>query len=153
MKRFVLAIFVVGAFSAPAVAQVEVKEPWVRGTIAQQDTTGAYLKISSHAKARLVEVSSPAARMAKLHRMTMENNVMKMREVSGIDLPAGKVVELKPGGYHVMLMGLKQPLKAGDTLPLRLVIEGADKKRETVAVQALVRPLNAPAPRKPMKMN
>ena len=75
--------------------------------------------------------------------MAMDGNVMKMRAVPGVDLPAGKAVELKPGGYHVMLMDLKQPLKAGDTVPVTLVVEGKDKKRESVDVKATVRQLGA----------
>ena len=67
---------------------------------------------------------------------------MQMRELSdGLALPAGKLIELKPGGVHVMLMGLKQPLKTGDTVVLNLVVEGADKKRENVEVKAVVRAL------------
>ena len=73
--------------------------------------------------------------------MTMEKDVMKMRAVKGLDLPAGKTVELKPGGYHVMLMDLKQQMKEGDTVPLTLVVEGKDKKRSTIEVKAPVKPL------------
>jgi len=82
----------------------------------------------------------------QIHEMKMENDVMKMRAISRLDLPAGKAVELKPGGYHVMLMGLKQQLKDGDTVPVVLVIEGKDGKRETVEVKA---PVKAPATTKP----
>ena len=78
--------------------------------------------------------------------MTMEKDVMKMRAVPGLDLPAGKAVELKPGGYHVMLMDLKQQMKEGDTVPLTLVIEGKDKKRSTIEVKAPVKPLAAATP-------
>jgi len=77
----------------------------------------------------------------EIHEMSMEGSVMKMRAVPGLDLPAGKTVELKPGGYHVMLMDLKKELKAGDTVPLTLVVEGADKKREIIEVKAPVKAL------------
>jgi copper(I)-binding protein len=77
----------------------------------------------------------------EIHEMAMDGNVMKMRAIPGLELPAGKTVELKPGGYHVMLMDLKKELKAGDTVPLTLVVEGADKKRETIEVKATVKPL------------
>ena len=77
--------------------------------------------------------------------MTKQDNVMKMRQVPAVELPAGKTVELKPGGYHVMLMDLKQQVKEGDTVPLTLVIEGPDGKRESVEVKAPVRALNASA--------
>ena len=71
----------------------------------------------------------------------MDGNVMKMRAVIGLDLPAGKAVELKPGGYHLMLMDLKQELKAGESVPVTLVIEGTGGKRESVDVKAPVKAL------------
>ena len=91
---------------------------------------------------------SPVAGVVEIHEMTMVDNVMKMRAVPGLDLPAGKAVELKPGGYHVMLMDLKAPLKAGDSVALTLVIEGKDGKKETVAVKAPVKALGAPTEHK-----
>ena len=86
-----------------------------------------------------MSVSSPVAGVVEIHEMSMDGNVMRMRAVSGIDLPAGKSVDLKPGGFHVMLMDLKQVLKAGETVPLTLVIEGAGQTRETLQVKATVR--------------
>jgi copper(I)-binding protein len=77
--------------------------------------------------------------------MAMQDNVMRMSQVPAVELPAGKAVDLKPGGYHVMLMDLKQPVKEGGTVPLTLVFEGRDGRRETVEVQAPVRPLNSSA--------
>jgi len=131
--------------ASTAHAQVTVKDPWVRATVAAQKSTGAFMQISVPKDARLVEVRSPVG-SAEIHEMRLTDNVMKMREVPGIDLPAGKTVELKPGGYHVMLMGLKGQIKEGDTVPLTLVVEGRDKKRETVEVKAVVRPLGGAAP-------
>ena len=132
------------AFAAQmASAQTSVKEAWVRGTVAQQKATGAFMQITSAQGGKIVSVHSPAAGVAEIHEMAMEGNVMKMRAVSGLELPAGKAVELKPGGYHVMLMDLKQPLGAGDTVALTLVVEGKDGKRETLNVKALVRALSA----------
>ena len=75
--------------------------------------------------------------------MVMDGNVMKMRAIPSLELPAGKSVDLKPGGYHVMLMDLKKELKVGEIVPATLVIEGADKKRETIEVKAIVKPLSA----------
>ena len=121
-------------------AQTTVAEPWVRSTVAGQKATGAFLQITSAAGGRLVSASSPVAGVVEIHEMAMEGNVMKMRALpKGLDLPAGKAVALKPGGLHVMLMDLKQPLKAGDTVPLSLVVEGAANKRETIEVKATVR--------------
>jgi copper(I)-binding protein len=74
--------------------------------------------------------------------MSMDNGMMKMAAVDGIDLPAGKTVPLASGGYHVMLMQLKQQMKEGDTVPLTLVVRKKDRKLETVEVKALVKPLN-----------
>lgn len=144
MKRFAFA-FVLAAAAAPALAQVKVTEPWVRATVPHQSATGAYMKLESPQDARLVSASSPAAGVVEIHEMKMENEVMKMRRVPSVALPAGKGVELKPGGYHVMMMNLKGQMKEGDTVPLTLVVEGKDKKRETVEVKAVVRPVNASA--------
>ena len=129
----------------PALAQTTVKDPWVRGTVAQQKATGAFFQITATG-GTLVSAASPVAGVVEIHEMSMDGNTMKMRALpKGLDLPAGKTVELKPGGYHVMLMDLKAPLKAGDTVDLSLVVEGKDGKKETVAVKAPVKELAAPA--------
>jgi copper(I)-binding protein len=123
-------------------AQTTVKDPWVRGTVPQQKATGMFAQLTSTAGGKLVSASSPVANIVEIHEMVMEGNVMKMRAIPGLDLPAGKAVDLKPGGYHVMLIDLKQTLKTGDTVPVKLVIEGKDGKRETVDVNAPVRALS-----------
>ena len=133
------------ALSLSASAQTTVKDAWVRGTVEQQKASGAFMQITSAAGGKLVSASSPVAGVVEIHEMAMDGNVMKMRAIAGLDLPAGKAVELKPGGYHVMLMDLKQTLKAGDTVPLSLVVESKDGKRETVEVKAPVRALGADA--------
>ena len=133
------------ALNAPVVAQTTVKDPWIRGTVAQQKATGLFAQITSASGGKLVAGSSPVAGGVEIHEMVMEGNVMKMRAIPGVDLPAGTAVDLKPGGYHVMLMDLKQQLKPGDQVPVTLVIEGAGGKRETIELKAPVRPLSAPA--------
>ena len=133
-----------GLVALPAGAQTTVSAPWVRGTVAQQKATGAFMQIQSRAGGKLVSVSSPAAGVAEIHEMKMDGNTMKMRAVSTLDLPAGQPVDLKPGGYHVMLLDLKAPLKAGDTVPLTLVITDAGGKSETITVQAPVKALGGP---------
>lgn len=125
-----------------AQAQVTVSDAWVRATVTQQKATGAFMQIKSVKDARLLEVRSPVAGVAEIHKMEMADNMMKMRAVDGMDLPAGKVVELKPGAYHVMLLELKAQVKEGDVVPVILVVEGKDKKRETIEVKAIVKPLN-----------
>jgi periplasmic copper chaperone A len=122
-----------------ALAQVSVNEPWIRGTVAQQKATGMFARITAPQGGRLVAGSSPVAGVVEIHEMTMDGNTMRMRAIPGLELPAGKPVELKPGGYHVMLMDLKQPLKAGEKVLVSLVFETAGGQRETVQLQAEVR--------------
>ncbi|MEY8876539.1 MAG: copper chaperone PCu(A)C [Leptothrix sp. (in: b-proteobacteria)] len=126
-------------------ADVTVKDAWVRATVAAQKTTGAFMQLNATSATRLIEVRSPAAARVEIHEMAMDGDTMTMRAVKAVDLPAGQTVELKPGGFHIMMMGLKQGLKAGDSVPVTLVLEGADKKRETVEIQAPVRALGATA--------
>lgn len=128
-----------------AQAQVTVKDAWVRATVPHQKATGAFMQLQSAKDSRLVSVNTPLTPIAEVHEMAMQDNVMRMREVPAVELPAGKTVELKPGGYHVMLMDLAQQVKEGDTVPLRLVFEGKDGQRETVEVKAPVRALSAAA--------
>ena len=139
LVRFTLAATLMAAAALPAWAQTTVKEPWVRGTVPQQKASGAFMQITSGQGGKLLSVSSPVAGVVEVHEMKMDGGVMKMGAVPFLELPAGKAVELKPGGYHVMLMDLKQQLKAGDTVPLTLVVEGKDGKKETLQVQAPVK--------------
>lgn len=124
-----------------AAAQVTVDEPWVRATVPGQPVAGGYLRITSAQSAALVGVRTPVAQRAEIHEMKMDSGVMKMRPVLRIELPAGRTVELKPGGYHLMLMSLAKPLRTGETVPITLVIEGPDKTRQEIKVQAEVRDL------------
>lgn len=128
-----------------AQAQVTVKDAWVRATIAQQKATGAFMQLEAAKDSKLIGVSTPLTPVAEVHEMALQDNVMRMRQVPSIALRAGQTVALKPGGFHVMLMDLKQQVKEGDTVPLTLHIESADGKRETVEVQAPVRALNSSA--------
>jgi copper(I)-binding protein len=128
---------------------INVSDAWVRATVPQQKATGAFMQLTSQQDARLVEVRSPIAGSVELHRMEMSNNVMKMRQIDGLDLPAGQGVGLKPGGYHVMLFDLKAPVKAGDKVPLTLVVEGKGKERSTIDVVAVARGLDGAAHKMP----
>lgn len=125
--------------SSAAWAQVTVKDAWVRATVAQQKATGAFMQLQSVQDARLVSAQSPVAGVVEVHEMAMDGGVMKMRAVPSLALPAGKSVDLKPGGYHVMLMDLKGQVKEGDTVPVTLVVEGKDGKRQNIDVQATAR--------------
>ena len=135
-----IAAFVVAAqLAAAAHAQVTVATPWVRTTVAPQTTTAAYLTITSAKGGKLVSASSPIAADVDVHEMKMEGDLMKMRAIDALPLPAGQAVEFKPNGYHLMMTGLKAPVKAGDVVPIKLVVEDAKGRRETVDVKATAR--------------
>ncbi len=140
MNKFTFLAAVALLASTAAHAQVVVDKPWVRTTVAQQSTSAAYMTITSANGGKLVAASSPIAGAVDVHEMKMEGDMMRMREVAALPLPAGKPVELKAGGYHMMLTGLKAPVKAGDIVPIRLVVEDAKGRRETVDVSAVARP-------------
>ncbi len=128
---------------------IEVSRAWTRATAPGQEEAAVDLTISSKQAATLVGISSPAARTVELHSMTMDGGMMRMREVKSIELPAGKSVNLEEGGYHVMLDGLKAPLKEGETLPLTLSIRVGEHgvvKLETKADVRSLRATNAAAP-------
>lgn len=129
-----------------ALAAVTVNEAWVRATVPGQSVAAGYMKLRSGESATLVGIRTPLAPEAEVHEMSMQGGVMKMRAVNRLALPAGRVVELKPGGYHLMLMNVRNPLKAGDKVPLTLIIERRDKSREDVEVEAEVRGAASAAP-------
>lgn len=135
-------ITALSAIASVSQAQVVVKDAWIRATVPQQKTGGVFLQIESSSDARLVDAHSDAAASAELHEMKLDNNIMRMRAIDQLALPAGKAVTLKPGGYHLMLMGLKNQVKVGDVIPLTLVIENKDKKRQTVQVNVIAKPIN-----------
>jgi periplasmic copper chaperone A len=122
----------------PAAAQVQATDAWARGTIGGQTSSSVYMRLRSAQPASLIAVDSPLG-AAELHEMTMDGNIMRMRNVKRVDLPAGRTVDLNPGGLHIMLTGLKRPLAKGDRVPVRLTIEAKDKSRKTVEVSAEVR--------------
>ncbi|HEX7558323.1 MAG TPA: copper chaperone PCu(A)C [Usitatibacter sp.] len=116
-------------------------DAWVRGMVPAQRTTGAFVTLQSTEDARLVGVASPLAKSAEIHQSDMANGTMRMKAVDFVALPAGKRVELKPGGYHVMLLGVVKPLGEGDSVPLTLTLEDPSGKRSTLELKAAVRPL------------
>jgi copper(I)-binding protein len=149
MKKPLFALIASIAFASTALAQTTVSEPWVRATVPQQKASGAFMQVRSADAARLVSVSSPVAKSVEIHKMEMVGQMMKMREVDGIDLPAGETVNLASGGYHIMLVGLNKQLKEGESVPLSLLVERKQGKRETVVVNAPVRALTHAAPKAP----
>ena len=143
--RFAIALLALSASSVSVVsaADLDIKSPWVRGTVAGQKATGAFMELTSASGIAIVGASSPVANVTEIHEMKMDGGVMKMRAIPRLDVAAGKPVSLAPGGYHVMLMDLKQQLKKGDVVPLTLQIENKDKKVETIEVKAEVRELTS----------
>ena len=122
---------------------VQVTDAWVRAAVPGQSGTGAFMKITTRQTTQLVGVSSPVAGIAEVHQMKMENDVMKMRPVPALNLPAGQTVQLKPGGYHVMLMDLKQALPKGSSVPLTLHFRDGKGVESKLALKL---PVSAGAP-------
>ena len=142
----ICATVMAAVFSTAALAQtVDVKGAWARATVQGQKSSGAFMQLTAKDKTQLVSVSSPLAGVAGVHEMKMDGDVMKMRAVQGgLELPAGAPVELKPGGYHVMLMDLKTPLRKDTTLPLTLVFKDSKGVEFKTELKVPVR-LEAPA--------
>lgn len=127
---------------------IQVENAWARATAPGQDAASVDLTITSKHAAALVGVSSPVAATAQLHSMEMESGMMKMREVASIDLPPGKTVNLGESGYHLMLMGLKAPIKEGQTVPLTLSIRVSKLGMVKIETRAKVISLTAAPPQK-----
>ena len=126
MKLKSLALIAALACSTAFAQNVDIKDAWVRTSVPGQKATGAFMKITAKDGVKLIGASSPAAGVTEVHEMKMEGDVMKMRAVpGGLDIAAGKTVELKPGGYHVMLMDLKAALVKDSTVPLTLTFRDA----------------------------
>ena len=120
-----------------SVGQIKIAHPYARATLAGQSTGGGYLKLdNAGADDKLLSASAEVSGSVELHSMSMEGDVMRMRQVDGVALPAGKTVELKPGGLHIMFVGLKTPLKAGDSFPMKLKFQKAGEVTVTVNVEA-----------------
>ena len=130
--------------SAAAAAQpVQVSNAWIRPTVPGQQATGAYMSLTAPKALTLVGISTPAAGIAEVHEMKMDGDVMKMREIPALALPAGKTVNLKPGGLHVMLMDLKQPVAKDTRVPMTLRFKDASGVESTLN---LVLPVAMSAP-------
>lgn len=142
MKSKSLIVIAALLFAAQAyAAYVTIDGAWARATAPGQANGSVGMIITSQQDARLIAVSSTAAASSEIHTMSMDNGVMKMRQIEDLPLPAGQAVKLGPGGEHLMLMGLKKPLKEGDTVPLTLTVRYADKHTEKIQVKVLVKSL------------
>ena len=148
MSIKILAFAAVLAVASAALAQpsqLEVNNAWAGATPGKAENGAAYVTIQSPTADRLVSASTPVAKKTELHTMSMQGMVMKMRPVSGVDILAGQPVSLKPGGEHIMLMGLKQPLREGQSFPLTLDFEKAGPRTITVTVEKAGAKRRAPA--------
>jgi len=127
LRKLASATLLFVGLAASALAQnIDIKNGWVRTSVQGQTATGAFMTITAPQDMRLVGVLSPVAGVAEVHEMKIDGGVMKMRAVEGgLALPAGKAVELKPGGYHLMLMDLKAALPKDSTVPVTLVLKDA----------------------------
>jgi periplasmic copper chaperone A len=137
----VLAIILgIGCLNAQSSSTISIEKPFSRATPGGAQVGAGYMTITNKGTAadRLVSASSPAAGKIQIHAMSMQNGIMKMRELgSGLPIDVGKTVALAPGGYHLMMMELKAPLKAGDKVPVTLTFEKAGKVDVTLEVQPI----------------
>jgi copper(I)-binding protein len=149
LRRMAVLTCTAALLSQTAAAQtVVVQDAWARATVQGQKATGAFMRLTSANGARLVSVSTPIAGVAEVHEMRMEGDIMKMAAVpGGLDLPAGKTVELKPGSYHLMLMDLKLPLKKDSSIPMTLVFVDAKGVQSKTELKV---PVSNMAPMAPM---
>ncbi|HEX4984454.1 MAG TPA: copper chaperone PCu(A)C [Burkholderiales bacterium] len=150
MTRFLYglacALFLAAGGPARAAQPLEVVDAWARATVPGQSVGGVYMELRAHEDMRLTGVRTAAAESAQIHRMSMENGMMRMRPVPFLVLPAGKSVKLAPGGYHIMLFDLKNSLVEGQKLRLELIVEDAAKARQTIPVEAVIRERDAGVP-------
>ena len=146
MKKLLLAMLgciAMGAFSGAVFAQskgdIEIEKPWARATPPGAAVGGGYFVIRNKGAAadRLVEASSTAGARVEIHEMAMEKDVMRMRQVKGVDVPAKASVEFKPGGFHLMFIDLKAPFKQGEKVPLTLRFEKAGDVKAELAVEGM----------------
>lgn len=126
------------AMAHPDAAHVAAEGAWARASVAGQQATGAFVRLTAKEPLRLVGVRTPAAAVGEIHEMKMEGDVMRMRALDGLDLPAGQTVELKPGGLHLMFQQLKAPLQEGTQVPVTLVFQDAQGAESRLHLQVPV---------------
>ncbi len=144
-RRSTLAAFLAAcSLGAAAQTPVKVEDAWVRGTVPRQQATGAFMRLTAERNIRLVAATSPLASVVEIHEMVLDNDVMKMRQIPGLALAAGRTTELKPGGWHIMLMALKAQVKAGESVPISLVFEDETGQRFRQDIVATATALGTP---------
>lgn len=136
LARIAAALLILGAASAVH-AQVRVDGAWARATVPSQSATGAFMRLTADKEVVLTGVSSPVARVVEVHEMSMDKDIMRMRAVDQLPLKAGQTNELKSGGLHIMMMGLKKQIKVAEVVPLTLSFKAADGRVSTVEANAM----------------
>ena len=149
MKKIVIGLislsavaFTAGAFAQNAkVGSVQIENAYTRATVPGQQVAGGFMKIENKGAAdQLISASSPVSGEVQLHEMAMEGNVMRMRQVKEVVVPAGGTVERKPGGLHLMFINIKAPLTAGETVPVKLKFAKAGEVEVKMPVNAMGNP-------------
>lgn len=133
--RTAVACLGLAASTAWAQAPIQIEQPWARASVPGQQASGGFLRITAQEPMRLVGVSTPAAGHSELHEMHVEDDVMRMRPVDSLELPAGQAVALKPGGHHLMFMQLLEPLQEGNTISVTLKLQDAQGQPHEHTVQ------------------
>ena len=139
MKKMMMMLFTAAVCQTAWATGIDVDDVWARETVTGMSMGGVFMEIENDGSQEdiLIGGSSPVSHKIEVHTHVNDNGVMRMREVKGgLVLPKDKKVELKPGGYHIMLMGLRKPLNAGDTFPLTLKFKHAPAKTVTVKVKS-----------------
>lgn len=139
----VVSLALTGLSAAAQTAGVKVDGAWARATVQGQKASGAFMSLTAKEATQLVGVSSPVAGVAEVHEMKMDGDIMRMRAVPAVDLPAGKKVDLKSGGYHIMLMDLKAPLAKDSSVPVTLLFKDAKGVESKVELKV---PVSTTAP-------
>ena len=148
MIRSISTLLCLATLALPAIAHdykagdLHIGHPWARPTVAGQKSGGAFLKVENRGTApdKLLSARADIAESTEVHTMTMDGNVMRMRELPELPIAAGQTVELKPGGLHLMFMGLKAPLTVGQSVPVTLKFERAGEVTVQVKVEAPAAP-------------
>ncbi|MEY4676177.1 MAG: hypothetical protein RLZZ470_684 [Pseudomonadota bacterium] len=137
LKQLTTALLLTAALAAQA--QVKVSDAWARATVKGQKATGVFMNLTAPKATRLVGVKTELTKVAEVHEMKMDKDVMKMQSVKALDLPAGQIVSLKPGSYHVMLMDLKEPVAEDSHVVLTLLFEDAAGVKTQQEVHAIAK--------------
>ena len=136
LRTFLAAATVLAtSLTAWAEAPVQVDAPWARATVAGQQASGAFMRLTAHEPLQLVGVRTEASAVSEVHEMTMEGDVMKMRAIPSLDLPVGQTVELKPGGYHLMFMEPSRNLKPGEVVTVTLRLADGESVPASLALR------------------